>query len=60
MLATWSSRIFMGALEVMQGMFEEQFQCSDDERELEDRVSMTEEEDIEEEEEEGKEETSSR
>ena len=39
MLETWSGRIFMGALEVMQDMFEEQFQCSDDERELEDRVS---------------------
>ena len=40
MLETWSGRIFMGALEVMQDMFDEQFQCSDDERELEERVSV--------------------
>ncbi|KAI4704324.1 hypothetical protein J4E81_001390 [Alternaria sp. BMP 2799] len=44
MLETWSGRIFMGALEVMQDMFDEQFQCSDDEREPEDRVSVTDDE----------------
>ena len=45
MLENWSGRIFMGALEVMQDMFEEQFQCSDDEREPEDRVSVMDEDD---------------
>ncbi|KAI4669589.1 uncharacterized protein J4E79_001634 [Alternaria viburni] len=60
MLETWSGRIFMGALEVMQDMFDEQFQCSDDEREPEDRVSVMDEDEEEEEEDEGNEEENER